>query len=189
MSNSKKNSYRKKSSKAAIMSHVTEPAKGNVTRTLVQTGADLLVGVIGGGFIGSAIGKPSLLIGAAVTAAGHYTAQPLIRNIGFGMMAANGFQKDGVNGLDGLDGMKDRVSAYKTSFMQKLYLDKFGSGATVAGLGEMQYFSYPAEVNGAMDFSEVNGIEEQIQGMGLARLPMSDGDELQALSDASDFNY
>lgn len=138
-----------------------------LVHTAVETGKDLLIGVVGGGLAGAAIGKSSLLAGILVTGAGHYMKNRYVQLIGVGMMASNGFQSSGTtNGLDGLDGMKDRLMAYKDSFSQKFYLDKFLKkktllpAATTAGIGEVQYFTYPDALNG--DLAALSDIENQL---------------------------
>ena len=136
-------------------------------QTAVETGKDLLIGVVGGGLAGAMIGKPSLLVGILVTGAGHFSNNRLAQLLGIGMMASNGFQpsSSGTNGLDGLDGVKDRLMAYKDTFSQKFYLDKFMKKtatlpATTAGIGEVQYFTYPDALNG--DLAALNEIENQL---------------------------
>lgn len=161
----KKNRYQKNASKKHFLSGMNEglPTKGNAKNTLLETGKDILIGVLGGGLIGAAIGKPSLLIGIVTTGAGHYTGNKLVQVLGIGMMAANGFQNSSVNGLEGLDGIKDRLLAYKDTFSQKLYLDKIlkkKSGGT-SGFGDLQYFTYPDNsMNGSL--AALDDIEQQI---------------------------
>jgi hypothetical protein len=144
------------------------PVDKRLVQTAVETGKDLLIGVVGGGLAGAMIGKPSLLVGILVTGAGHFTNNRLAQLIGVGMMASNGFQSGSTatNGLDGLDGVKDRLMAYKDSFSQKFYLDKFMKKkaaelpATTAGIGEVQYFTYPDALNG--DLAALSEIENQL---------------------------
>src|SRR6478752_1544694 len=123
----KKNRYSQKAKKKHFLSGMNEelPTKGNAKNTLLETGKDILIGVVGGGLIGAIIGKPSLAVGIITTGAGHYTDNKLIQLLGIGMMAANGFQKAGsVSGLEGLEGVKERLQAYKESLGEKFYLDK-----------------------------------------------------------------
>jgi len=164
------------------------PVDRRLVQTAVETGKDLLIGVVGGGLAGAMIGKPSLLVGILVTGAGHFTNNRLAQLIGVGMMASNGFQpgSSSTNGLDGIDGVKDRLMAYKDSFSQKFYLDKFmkkkmaALPAATAGIGEVQYFTYPDALNG--DLAALNEIENQLaesalefQGIG-GELPDMSGD-------------
>ena len=161
----KKNRYSQKAKKKHFLSGMNEdlPTKGNAKNTLLETGKDILIGVLGGGLIGAVIGKPSLAVGIITTGAGHYTDNKLIQLLGIGMMAANGFQKSGaVSGLEGLAGVKERLQAYKESMSEKFYLDKIlkKKGAT-NGIGELQYFSYPgSSVNG--ELAALDDIENQL---------------------------
>src|SRR5690349_10860351 len=121
----KKNRYHKKAKMKGFLSGFAEATntKGKLKDSALETSKDLLVGVIGGGVIGAIVGKPSLLIGLLATGAGHYTSNRLIQLLGIGMMASNGFQtKTTVSGLEGLDGVKERLQAYKDSFKEKFYL-------------------------------------------------------------------
>ena len=195
-----KNKYAKKAERAQFLAMTTGlQTKGNIKNTLIETGKDLLVGVIAGGFAGSAIGKPSLAIGVGVTALGHFKGSRLLSLFGIGMMAANGFQTSTVSGVDeGMEGVKDRVIAFKDSFTQKLYLDKImkKKAATGAGIGNLQYFN----ANEVAGLEALSNVEEQIESSALNRLQMSGNgmgasdDELPGmqgplseLSDASDY--
>jgi len=163
------------------------PLEKRIVPSIVETGKDVIIGVIGGGIAGAVIGKPSLLVGLLVTGAGHVTNNRVVQLLGVGMMASNGFQpsNSGTNGLEGLDGVKDRLQAYKDSFSQKFYLDKFlkkkamAMPVATAGMGEVQYFTYPDALNG--DLAALSDIENQLAESALAfqgttgRLPdMSD---------------
>lgn len=183
-----KNEYKQKARKKGFLSGMNEelPTKGNVKNTMLETGKDLLVAVLGGGLIGSAIGRPSLAIGIVATGTGHYTQSRMLTLLGIGMMAANGFQKGkGVNGLEGLDGVKERLMAYKENFSEKLYLDKIlkqKSAAATNGIGELQYFNYDQEMNGGLN--ALNMIEDQLiesgmqfQQMNGAALPEMEEDD------------
>ena len=183
-----KNQYKQKARKKGFLSGMNEelPTKGNVKNTMLETGKDLLVAVLGGGLIGSAIGRPSLAIGIVATGTGHYTQSRMLTLLGIGMMAANGFQKGkGVNGLEGLDGVKERLMAYKENFSEKLYLDKImkqKSAAATNGIGELQYFNYDQEMNGGLN--ALNSIEDQLIESGMqfqqmtgAALPEMEADD------------
>jgi hypothetical protein len=164
--------------------HSGLPTKGNVKNTALETLKDLVVGVVAGGLAGAAIGKPSLIVGLGVTGAGHYFDQRLATIFGLGMMAAGGYQTVGLKGLDGLDGAKERVMAFKDTLTEKLYIDKIikknaAAGATTSGFGELQYFNYD-QMSGTADLSEMNGelaalnnIERQIEESGVERMQMT----------------
>lgn len=139
--------------------------KGDLKNTALETGKGILVGVLGGGLIGAAIGRPSLLVGILTTGVGHYSGNKLTQLLGVGMMASSGFQKatgiSGVEGMEGLDGVKERIQAFKESFSEKLYLDKLKkkgiTAGTTSGFGELQYFSYPNQ-----DLAALDAIENQL---------------------------
>ena len=178
----KKNRYSQKAKKKHFLSGMNEelPTKGNAKNTLLETGKDILIGVLGGGLIGAVIGKPSLAVGIITTGAGHYTDNKLIQLLGIGMMAANGFQRTGaVSGLEGLEGVKERLQAYKESLSEKFYLDKIlkKKGATANGIGELQYFSYPgSSVNG--DLAALDDIENQLAESAM-QFQMNGNEDLQ----------
>ncbi len=178
----KKNRYSQKAKKKHFLSGMNEelPTKGNAKNTLLETGKDILIGVLGGGLIGAVIGKPSLAVGIITTGAGHYTDNKLMQLLGIGMMAANGFQKSGaVSGLDGLAGVKERLQAYKESLSEKFYLDKIikKKQAGTSGFGELQYFSYPdSSVNG--ELAALDDIENQIAESAM-QFQMNGNEDLQ----------
>ena len=163
----KKNRYQKKANKKHFLSGLNEglPTKGNTKNTVLETGKDILIGVLGGGLIGAAVGKPSLLVGIATTGVGHFTGNKIVQILGIGIMAANGFQKAAtVSGLEGLAGVKERLQAYKESMTEKFYLDKIlkkkGAAATTSGIGELQYFTYNDSMNGHL--AALDDIEQQV---------------------------
>lgn len=182
MAKQTKNRYAKKAERTHYQTFTDKlETKGSVKNTVIETGKELVVGVIGGGLLGSAIGKPSLLVGIGVTGAGHFFGSRLLSLLGVGMMAANGFQsQSSVSGVDdnSLLGVKDRVIAFKNSFSEKLFIDKLIKGktstaatvSTVSGFGELQYFNYANEVSG---IEELNSVEDQIETSAMSRLQMN----------------
>jgi len=178
MAKQKKNTYKVRAKKKGFIKHMSKSleTKGNVKNTMLETGKDLVVGVIGGGLIGAAIGKASLGVGALVTGAGHYANNNMATIFGIGMMAANGFQRGkSVSGLDGLDGVKERVQAYKETFSEKLFIDKLIAKKTAAvnGMGNIQYFNYPNDASG--DLAALDYIENQITESGMQQMQASEG--------------
>lgn len=161
---SKKNRYKKAAKKKHFLSGINRdlPTKGNAKNTVLETGKDILIGVLGGGVIGAIIGKPSLAVGIVTTGVGHYTDNKLVQILGIGIMAANGFQKGGtVSGLEGLAGVKERLQAYKESMKEKFYLDKIMKKSSgTSGIGDLQYFKYPNDMNGHL--AALDDIEQQI---------------------------
>ena len=176
----KKSKLQTNATRKKFLSKMTQSldTKNNVQISLLETGKDLIVGVVGGGFVGAAIGKPSLLIGIAITGTGHFMNNRLLTSLGMGMMASNGFQTKSLKGVDEMDGVEEvkaRINTYKTSFLEKTYFDKIKSlqkGKTATptnGFGEVQYFTYPQNLlEGANDDLEVlNRIENHIASQGL----------------------
>ncbi len=144
-----------------------------VKNSVIQTGKDLLIGVIGGGIAGAVIGKPSLLIGAGVTGYGHYANKPTVTTFGIGMMAASGFNT-GTNAANGIEGfskeeVKARLLNFKDSISSKLFLDKIIKKKTtegVNGVGAVQYYNYP-DGNKELDFSSLDRLQNQIVQSGM----------------------
>ncbi|WPV70582.1 hypothetical protein [Chitinophaga sp. LS1] len=211
MSKKTSNRYAKKAQQTHYQAIArTLDTKGDLKNSVIETGKELLIGVLGGGLLGSAIGKPSLLIGIGVTGLGHFVGNKAISLLGVGMMAANGFQtQSSVSGVedDSLLGFKDRVVAFKDTFSQKLYIDKFiknktGTAAsTVSGIGGLQYFNYANEIAG---IEGLNAIEDQVENSAMSRLQLQGGvgvspdynfpgiegpiADLSDLGDVSDYN-
>lgn len=166
MAKKRKASQAKQARRNSFLAGLGSPlnTKGNIKNSALETGKDVLICVLGGGILGAAIGRPSLAVGIVTTGIGHYSGSKLTQLLGLGMMAANGFQKSTstVSGMEGLDGVKERLQAYKENFSEKLYLDKFKkktttTAATTNGIGELQYFNYPGN-----DLAALSAIEEQI---------------------------
>jgi hypothetical protein len=171
----KKNRYIKKAHQKEILSGVTsEQAKGDVKKTAIDTGRDVLLGAIGGGLAGAVIGRSSFLVGIAVTGVGHYMGSDGAASFGIGMMASGGYQAvaGAMNGpeKEGFEGVKERLMAFKDEFKKKLFLDKIikpkptteEKEETTNGMGEVQYFTYPngKELEGPIE--DLNRIEQQI---------------------------
>lgn len=159
----KKNRYQKKAKKKGFLSGQTERlnTKGNIKNSSLETGKDILIGVIGGGLVGAAIGKPSLIVGIATTGIGHYTGNKLIQILGLGMMAGGTLKSGTVSGLEGLEGVKERLQAFKASLSDKFFLDKLKKKVGTSGIGELQYFTYPDSSMG--ELAALNDIERQIE--------------------------
>lgn len=146
--------------------------KGDPKNTAIETVKDVVIGVVGGGLVGAAIGKPSFLVGLGVTGMGHYTGHRLASLFGVGLMAANGFQNKSVSGVDGL------------TKEEKLYLDKVPflnknkAAETTDGMGELQFFNHANDMNGAYnelhnELAALDHIERQIENSGIAHMQMT----------------
>ena len=134
-------------------------------KTAIETGKDIIIGVVGGGIAGVIIGKPSLLIGAGITGYGHFAEKPMARTFGMGMMMGGGMSvaNSAMNGLTA-DEIKDRVLKFKDGFFSKLYLDKVFKKTTPA----TQQSKLPAANEnatngfGELDLSELSKFEQQM---------------------------
>jgi hypothetical protein len=186
MSNTKKNHYVQKAKQKSLTgtstAHEAE-TKGDFKKTAAYTGRDILFGAIGGSLAGAVLGRSSLLVGIAVTGAGHYFGSPTAAMFGVGMMASGGYQtvSSAMNGTekDGVEGIKERFGNFKENLKRQLFLDKIIAKKkekeksyeeeSTNGVGEVQYFKHPSseEVKGKeLDFTEANRIEQQIEQSG-----------------------
>ncbi len=168
----KKKTKSKTSEKISHIKAITHrlETKGSIKNTLLETAKDFIVGGIGGGLAGSAIGKPSLFAGIGTSLIGHYTQIPIITNFGLGMMASGSYQI-GSDMLSGVDGMKERVKSFGESLTQRLYLDKLikkktSTGETTNGMGSVQYFKYPNSENQELDMGSLDTIEQELARLG-----------------------
>jgi hypothetical protein len=184
----KKNRYQKKARKKGFLSVRGDRlnTKGNIKNSSLETGKDVLIGVIGGGLVGAAIGKPSLIIGIATTGIGHYTGNKLVQILGLGMMAGGTFKSASVSGLNGMDGIKERLQVFKATLSDKFYMDKLKKKVGAAGIGELQYFTYPDSSMG--ELAALSDIERQIEesAMQFSGRSLSDDDIQIGIVDLDD---
>lgn len=173
----KKTKRASKVSKTKVLAIAQElNTKGNAKNGAIESVKDLVVGVVGGGLAGAAIGKPSLLVGFGTSLIGHYMGSSMATSFGLGMMASGGYQigQGAVNGtgLTGLDGAKERMKAFGANIKQRLYIDKIikpkavteGGEEGTSGLGNVQYFKYPQ--NQELDMGALDNIESEIARSG-----------------------
>ncbi|MFZ5552488.1 MAG: hypothetical protein ACOZCO_05175 [Bacteroidota bacterium] len=170
-----KNKYEKKKDRKSLKERMKNP-KTHLKDAGQGLLRDLVVGVVAGGATGAIVGRPSLVIGLVVNAAGHFMEMPGISSFGMGMMASNGFQGEGitVGGTEptAMERAKQRLLNYKNNFTQKIYLDKIMKKAdekkstdTDKPVGEVKYFVYPGSENAdmsGMDMTALDKIENQI---------------------------
>jgi hypothetical protein len=185
----KRNRYHKKARKKGFLSVRGDrlSTKGNIKNSSLETGKDILIGVIGGGLVGAAIGKPSLIIGIAATGIGHYTGNKLVQILGLGMMAGGTVKTATVSGLGGMDGIKERLQVFKASLSDKFYLDKLKKKGGTSGIGELQYFTYPDSSMG--ELAALSDIERQIEESAMqfrGSGPLSDDDIQIGIIDLDD---
>lgn len=172
MSKKKKKASKSKSHVLAIAQELN--TKGSAKNSAIESVKDLVVGVVGGGLAGAAIGKPSLLVGLGTSLIGHYMGSSMATSFGLGMMASGGYQisQGAVNGtsLTGLDGAKERMKAFGANIKQRLYIDKIIKPKEIQneegtnGMGNVQYFKYPQ--NQELDMGALNDIETEIARSG-----------------------
>lgn len=192
MNNTGKNKYVQKARQKALMGTDAASAaetKHDFKKTAIYTGRDILFGAIGGSLAGAVVGRSSLLVGIAVTGAGHFFGSPSAAMFGVGMMASGGYQtvSAAMNGVEkeGVEGIKERFGNFKENLKKQLFLDKIipakkeksSEDEATNGVGEVQYFTHPSseEVNGKkeLDFSEANRLEQQIEQSGKQFAQMS----------------
>jgi hypothetical protein len=133
---------------------------------------DIGVGIVGGGLAGSMIGRHSFVAGLLTSFGGYYTGNTMISTLGFGMMAANGFQtakgqpEVPVQGLEGFDfkqeleNAKQRVLNFRNNFAEKLYLDNVLKKDDLNGLGEVDYYLHGGDEDDAV--AELDRLEQQL---------------------------
>lgn len=132
---------------------------------------DIGVGIVGGGLAGSMIGRHSFVAGLLTSFGGYYTGNTIISTLGFGMMAANGFQtakgqpEVPVQGLEGFDfkqeleNAKQRVLNFRDNFAEKLYLENVLKNDDLNGLGEVDYYLHGGEDDAV---AELDRLEQQL---------------------------
>lgn len=162
-----------KKAKVLAIAHQLD-TKGNAKHSAIESVKDLVVGVVGGGLAGAAVGKPSLLVGFGTSLIGHYMGSSLATSFGLGMMASGGYQigSGAVSGtsVSGLDGAKERMKAFGDNIKQRLYIDKIikpkeAKEETTNGMGSVQYFKYPQQ-NEELDMGSLETIEREIARSG-----------------------
>lgn len=170
-----KNSYQKAAQKKALSGTGDASTGEKMKDAATELGKDIVVGVIGGGVAGAALGRLSFLVGAAVSGVGHFAKSRLASALGLGMMASGTYQTvSGMNGkpAEGLEGVKERLLALKDDMKKRVFLDKVLKAKApkteengTNGLGQVQYFVYPnsEESMGELDMSALDKFHEQIQ--------------------------
>jgi hypothetical protein len=134
---SKNNRYAIAARKKKLMGLGNLPAKvmpkqlSNKTADLKVVGKqvmrDTIIGGIGGALAGTILGRYSFLVGIVVTALGHANNSPALAGFGVGMMASGGYQGmnlKGTNGLDGIEGVKERFLHFKDNMKRQFFIDK-----------------------------------------------------------------
>src|ERR1051326_8050475 len=183
---SKKNKYEKKAAKKSLLDGISHETKEKLTYSGVETLKDIAIGIVGGGLTAAVIGNGvvSIIAGAVLTGAGHYTKRKLLSTFGIGLMASSSFKNtepqktpppdqttQGVENKTMLEGIKDRVLAFKDSLAEKVMLDKVlkKKSDSNESMGETQYFTYPEDSTKQLnegkeniDLSSMEDLEKQI---------------------------
>lgn len=107
---------------AKVKHEKEENTAGNLKATAKGVGTDLVIGVLGGGLIAAAIGKPAFLIGLAVSSYGHYVKNRMISALGLGIMASG--TMSALNNKGEQPNLEKRLIEFREELKRKLYLDK-----------------------------------------------------------------
>lgn len=164
----KKNRYIKKATKTKFLQVIkgNVSAKGNKGATAILTLKDIVIAVVAGRLIAVNTGGFSVPVGAVITAAGHFFGNQNLQALGIGTMAASNQRKsDTISGIDGLDGVKERMKAYKESLLEDFFIKKLFKKKGVNGMGEVQYFNYPDTTVG--ELAALDNIENQLVESGM----------------------
>lgn len=198
-----KNSYEKKAHRKQMLNGTSAgntETKGNIGKSAMAMGTDVIVGGILGMVAGRLIGRTSLLVGMAVSGTGHYIGNHQTTAFGIGMMATGGYQAVGFNGtLSGLEEIKSRWNAVKEDLKYKLFLDKIikkkkpteTTEEGINGMGDVQYFTYPKELQGKpLDFSVIDNIQKEIEKSAIKHRQMHGVEGLEgSISGVEDYNF
>jgi hypothetical protein len=169
----KKNSYEKKAHRKHMLNGTeASAAKGEQSKTVTAI-TDVVAGVVGMA-TGAIIGRGSFFAGLAVIGGASYFRSRAAGAFGVGLMATGGYQLASLHGnVSGIDGVKERLKAFKDDLKHRLFLDKIIKSKKPAeqtgeegtnGMGEVQYFNYPNKEleGGPLNFSALDQIERQI---------------------------
>lgn len=187
----KTNRYAKKAQKQDLLKILkgTAATKGAIGASALMGIKDIALVVLGGGIIAAVSGKVALPVGFVITGAGYYIDNKILQLIGAGTMAAHNFQKAGtVQGLEGLEGVKERLQAYKESLKERFFIDqllKKKSGTN--GVGELHYFNQSDGMNG--DLAALDDIESQLAESALQFQGNIGGEADYLLGDMGDVMY
>lgn len=202
----KKNSYEKKAHQKQMLDGTARAhteAKGNIGKSALAMGTDVVVGGVLGMVAGRLIGRSSIFVGMAFSSAGHYFGNQPTTAFGVGMMATGGYQAVGFSGPANLmDTLKTRWNTVKEDLKYKLFLDKIikkkkpedasQTEEGTNGMGEVTYFTYPEKQLGEkpLDFSALDKIEQQIENATIRHRQMNGVEGLEdEISGVEDYNF
>jgi len=149
--------------------------KANTKQSFIETGKNIGSGIVGM-VAGSAVGRYSLLVGAATVFSGAYYQKDWITALGVGMVASNGWQGATPKNTTGIDGFQDEVENAKDRAIsslkalgKKLYIDKLSpSLGQKFGLGNLEdsplvFVGSDVADTGDFDTAAVDAIIEQLE--------------------------
>ena len=149
--------------------------KANTKQSFIETGKNLGSGIVGM-VAGSAVGRYSLLVGAATIFSGAYYQKDWVTALGVGMVASNGWQggaPKNTNSIEGfqdeIENAKDRAISSLKALGKKFYIDKLSpSLGQKFGLGNLEdsplvFVGSDVADPGDFDTSEVDDIIEQLE--------------------------
>ena len=149
--------------------------KANTKQSFIETGKNLGSGIVGM-VAGSAVGRYSLLVGAATIFSGAYYQKDWVTALGVGMVASNGWQggaPKNTNGIEGfqdeIENAKDRAISSLKALGKKFYIDKLSpSLAQKIGLGNLEdsplvFVGSDIADTGDFDTSQVDQIIQQLE--------------------------
>ena len=150
--------------------------KANTKQSFIETGKNIGSGIVGM-LTGSAVGRYSLLVGAATVFSGAYYQKDWLTSLGVGMVASNGFGSpqnvsidNSVDGFqDELQNAKERATSSLKALGKKLYIDKLSPSLSQKfGLGNLEdsplvFVGSEVADTGDFDTSEVDEIIRQLE--------------------------
>lgn len=147
-------------------------------------GTDLVVGVLGGGLVAAAIGKPALLVGLAVSGYGHYAQNKMISALGLGIMASG--TMSALNSKAEAPVLTDRVRAFGEELKRKLFLDKLfpNKGESLNG---PKLIKQADQIPKASDFVQYADQKQQMQAQKTPNL--KDKQNTLQKNDAEDLDF
>lgn len=141
--NAKQNSYARMANKTRLLGGIEDPKANKWTQLIVE-----LLAAGGGTLLGVAVPKASLVGLAGIVGSRfleHPYASPAIRGLGYGLLLAPAVKSS--------DTISAKMTTAKQALLAKLPFDNGSNdngsketntpGNTVAGLGAIEYFSYP----------------------------------------------
>jgi hypothetical protein len=175
----KKNATQKTGQKENSSEKWKDTAKG--------VGTDLVVGVLGGGLVAAAIGKPALFVGLAISGYGHYAQNKMISALGLGIMASG--TMSALNNKSEAPVLSERVRAFGEELKRKLFLDKL-LPSKVENLNgpKSNVIKQPAPTPKASDFVKFQDQQQEKQAENPTHLNVVREMQQESTTEEWDFN-